>query len=408
MKVCGLDVHKDTIFCAIYNGKKYEEVKIFSTVTRDIHSLSSYLKEEQVVKVAMESTGIYWMPIWNILEKSEFELLLVNPYYIKQMPGRKSDVKDAQWIAKLLYRNMLRGSFVPDEKIRELRAYTRKEVKLQGRRTSLLQELERILEQCNIRITSFTSTIDSKSVRDVIELIIEGTYDPDVLIGVIHGRIKNRHGDKVLESLDGVIPDHKRYLLEMTYEEFLLVESHIEKLNVIAEELCNSYYKKEMELLKSVSGVSTKSAIQFIAEAGADMNTFEDSKKFASWIGFSPRNDESAGKFKSRATTKGNRYLRRTLVQIAWAASRTKGSYFNHNFKRLTTRKGPRKSLIANARKIAVIMWNIIKYRKVFNPELLPIYDPVNIKKKLDYYKSIVDNLQGEIERQFELSTSII
>ena len=408
MKVCGLDIHKDTIFCAIYNGKKYEEVKVFSTLTRDIHCLASYLKEEQVVKVAMESTGIYWMPIWNVLEKCDFELLLVNPYYIKQMPGRKSDIKDAQWIAKLLYRNMLRGSYVPNEQIRELRAYSRKEVKLQYKRTSVLQELERVLEQCNIRITSFTSVIDSKSVRGVIELIIQGTYDPQILIEEVHGRIKNKHKDKVLASLEGVIPDHKRFLLEMTYEELLLIEKHIEQLNGITEEICNRLYKKEMDLLKTQIGVSVKSAIQFIAEAGADMNTFEDSKKFASWVGFCSRNDESAGKFKSRAITKGNKYIRRMLVQVAWAATRAKGSYFKQKFRQLTIRKGPRKSLIAIARKIAVIMWNIIRYKKPFDPDLLPIYDPESTQKRFEYYKSIVENLQGEIEKQFELTENII
>ena len=215
MKVCGLDVHKDSIFCAIYDGKKYKEVKIFGTLTRDIRELTNYLQDEQVSKVAMESTGCYWIPIWNILEvEKDLELMLVNPYYIKQMPGRKSDVKDSQWIAKLLYKGMLRGSYVPDLLFRELRTYTRREVKLQGKRTSLLQELERNLEQCNIRITSFVSKVDSKAVRSVVSSTIDGVFDATIITESIHGRIKNKHGDKIIAALDGVIPEHKRLVME--------------------------------------------------------------------------------------------------------------------------------------------------------------------------------------------------
>ncbi len=398
MKVCGLDVHKDTIFCAIYNGKTYSEVKIFSTLTPDIHSLARHLKENGVLKVAMESTGIYWVPIWNILEQSDFQLMLVNPYYIKQMPGRKSDIKDSQWIARLLYNKMLRPSFVPDKQIRELRAYTRKEVKLQSRRTALLQEMERILELCNIRITSFVSTVDSKSVRSIIELIINREYDSDILIQQVHGRIRNRHKDKIAASLQGFIPDYQRDILEMTYEEFLLVESHIEKLSAMASEMCKKHYQKELSLLKTIPGVSDKSATQIIAESGADMQAFAQSKKFVSWVGFSPRNDQSAGKFKSRAITKGNRYLRRILVQIAWAASRTKGSYFNAKFKQLITRKGSKKALIAIARKIAVIAWNMLRASEPFKPELLPIDDEQTMRRRLKYHQQIIDELQNSFE----------
>ena len=398
MKVCGLDVHKDTIFCAIYNGKTYSEVKIFSTLTPDIHSLAHYLKVNGVSKVAMESTGIYWVPLWNILEQCDFELMLINPYYIKQMPGRKSDIKDSQWIARLLYNKMLRPSFVPDKHIRELRAYTRKEVKLQGRRTALLQEMERILELCNIRITSFTSTIDSKSVRGVIELIIKGEYDPKLFLQQVHGRILNRHKEKIADSLQGFVPPYQRDILEMTYEELLMVESHISKLSAMASEVCRKHYQKELSLLVTIPGVSEKSATQIIAESGADMRAFAESKKFVSWVGFSPRNDESAGKFKSRAITKGNKYLRRILVQIAWAASRTKNCYFNAKFKQLITRKGSKKALIAIARKIAVVAWNMLRASEPFNPERLPIDDEQAMRRRLKYHQQIIDNLQNSFE----------
>jgi transposase len=169
MKVSGLDVHRDSIFCRIYNGKKQEKVQEFSTFTQDIIEMGNMLKKAGVKRIAMESTGIYWIPIWNILEDMGLELLLVNPYLIKQMPGRKSDVKDAQWIATLLHKGLLRGSLIPSKRIRELRTYSRKYVKLQSKVVTVFQEMERILEMCNIRITSLVSKNNSVSIQKVIK-----------------------------------------------------------------------------------------------------------------------------------------------------------------------------------------------------------------------------------------------
>lgn len=319
------------------------------------------------------------------------------------MPGRKSDVKDAQWIAKLLYRKMLRGSLVPDKNIRELRTYTRKEVKLQGRRTSILQEMERTLEMCNIRITSFTSTIDSLSVRKIIVLIISGESDPKILSECIHGRIKNKHKEKIELSLEGAIAEHLRFSLELAYEEFQLIEGRIDSLRSKSSEICDRLYKSEKELLESIPGISDKCSTQIIAESGADMKAFYSSKRYVSWVGFCSRNDESAGKFKNRSITKGNKYLQRALVQAAWAGVRTKESYFNIKFKRLTTRKGPQKSLIAIARKIAVIAWNVIQCKKAFDANLLPIYDPKDLKRVIEYHQKTVNELIEIFEKDEQI-----
>ncbi|MCC7575973.1 MAG: transposase [Methanomethylovorans sp.] len=190
-KTCGLDVHKDTVFCGVFDGKRHQVVKEFSTLTSSITSLGEYLKSEEIEDVALESTGMYWIPVWNILEEMGFNLTLVNPYLIKQMPRRKSDVKDAQWIATLLHKGLVRSSLIPCKGIRELRVYSRKYVRLQQRLTSILQEMERNLEMCGIRITSFVSNISGKSVMKVIHALIEGESDPEVLAGHIHGRIVN-------------------------------------------------------------------------------------------------------------------------------------------------------------------------------------------------------------------------
>jgi transposase len=215
-KTCGLDVHKDTIFCAVFNGEKYGQVQEYLTTTVSIYSMGEALQEEGVEEVAIESTGIYWIPVWNILEEMGFKMLLVNPYLIKQMPGRKSDVKDAQWIAALLHKGLLRGSLIPVKQIRELRVYSRKYVKLQQRQTSVLQEMERTLEVCGIRITSFVSNISGKSIMKVISQIIQGETDPDVFVKLVHGRIINKHSKvKIKEALTGFVTPQHRFLLEL-------------------------------------------------------------------------------------------------------------------------------------------------------------------------------------------------
>ena len=317
MKVSGLDVHKDTIFCAIYNGKTPGEVKEFSTLTASIREMGRYLQEAGAEKIAMESTGIYWIPVWNILEEMGFVLMLVNPYLIKQMPGRKSDVKDAQWIAMLLHKNLLRGSLILCKKIRELRTYSRKYIKLQRRMTSVLQEIERTLEMCNIRITSFVTNIESKSVLKVVKQLVQGEVSPDLLAQCIHGRIMNRHGKKIRQSLEGFIGEHHRFNLELLLSEYELLLHHSDRCEEEMYKLCSEHYPKELELLQTIPGIKRLAAMLIIAETGADMKAFENSGKFTGWTGLRPRNDESAGKFKSTAITKGNRYLCSLLVQAA-------------------------------------------------------------------------------------------
>jgi len=358
---CGLDVHKDTVFCGIYDGKHQQEVKEFATTSTSIHNLGEHLQEQGVEKVALESTGIYWIPVWNILEAMGFDLMLVNPYLIKQMPGRKSDVKDAQWIATLLHKELLRGSLIPDQNIRELRSYSRRYIHLQHKQTSSLQELERVLDMAGIRITSLVSNISAKSVRHIIEQIIQGNDNPDELIKHVHGRTLKRHGvQKTKEALKGFVLRQHQFLLEQALEEFDFLEKQSEQCLSKMKELCQKHYSKELELLQTIPGISEISVLIIIAESGADMKAFENSGKFAGWIGLRPRNDESAGKFKSTATTKGNKYLRTILVQVAWAASRTKDSYFKEKFDRLCIRKPRKKALIAISRKIAVVIYNVL------------------------------------------------
>lgn len=335
MKVSGLDVHKDIIFCDIYDGIKRNKVQEFPTFTDNIREMGIMLQKQKVKRIAMESTSIYWIPVWNILEDMGFELMLVNPYLIKQMPGRKSDVKDAQWIATLLHKGLLRGSLVPDKQIRELRSYSRRYVKLQAMITSSFQQMERILEMCNIRITSLVSCNNSMSVKKVIQGIIERNDSVEELACHIHGRILNSKKEKVKKSLEGFIPEYHRFNLELVWQQYALYQEQLTSIEKMMKQICHKHYSEQMHLLQTIPGIKEQSAMQIIAETGNNMDAFENSGKITGWAGLRPKNDESAGKFKSTSITKGNKYLRRILVQCAWAASRTKGSYYKNKFEQL-------------------------------------------------------------------------
>ncbi len=398
-KTCGLDVHKDSVFCGIYNGKQHSEVKTFTTTTISIRAMGDMLKARGVKQIAIESTGIYWIPVWNILEQMGFELMLVNPYLIKQMPGRKSDVKDAQWIATLLHKGLLRPSLVPCKQIRELRVYSRKYMKLQQKQTTVLQQMVRTLEMCGIRISSYVGNISGKSIMKVIDHVSRGQSDAEVLTSFIHGRIVNKHGRKLIkESLTGFVTRQHRFTLKQLLEEYHLLIRQSDDCLMMMEELCREHYEKQIDLLITIPGIGHVAAMIILAETGADMRAFENSSKFAGWTGLRPRNDESAGKYKSTATTKGNRHLRAILAQVAWGASRTKGSYFQEKFARLAMRKPRKKALIAIARKIAVLIWNVLYYEKGYNPERLIVYSPVKVQAKMNYHQREFDRLSKLIK----------
>ena len=392
MKTAGLDVHKDTVFCAVFDGKKYSDVEVLETFTPSIRKLGDYLKASGVKRVAMESTSIYWIPVWNVLSEIGFELMLVNPFLIKQLPGRKSDVKDAQWIAQLLYKDLLRGSFVPGEQIQELRSYTRAYGKLQQRITRMQTKMDNILVQAGIRLSSLVSDIGGKSMLGVIDALIDGETDAYRLSKLIYANKKNKENGRLASALSGCIKEHHRFNLQMAKAEHDLLVKQAEEYLAKIDGICLRCFPTQQALLKTIPGVSRISSAVIIAETGADMKVFDNSAKLSGWIGLRPKNDESAGKYKSTAITRGNKYLKAMLVQVAWGATRRKGSYFKDKFNRLSIRKSAKKALIAIARKIAVVAWNILKDLKPYNPALQVIYEPAKLDAKIRYH-------QREMER---------
>jgi transposase len=394
MKVSGLDVHKDNVFCAIYNGKDYSPVKEYETTTPNIRQLGEYLRSEGVRKVAMESTSTYWVPVWDILLEMGFELMLVNPFLIKQMPGRKSDVKDAQWIACLLHKGLLRGSMIPSPTIQQLRTYCRKYSKLQQQKTRALQKMDRVMVMCGFRIGSCMSNLGTKSVMSIITALISGESNPESLCKLVYGNTANKKSGKLLAALTGNLKEHYRQQLEWDKEEYDLFEKQTEQCLEQMRRICQEHYGEEMELIKTIPGVSEVSAMIIIAETGADMSVFENSGKITGWAGLRPKNDESAGKYKSNATTKGNKYLRSVLVQVSWGASRIKNGWFKEKFNRLAMRKSRKKALIAIARKLLTVTWNVLYYKTPYNPQLAHIYDPIKVEAKINYHQREMERIQ--------------
>ena len=360
--VCGLDVHKDSIFVCILNENGILFQDKIGVLTPDLERLVDTLHEHGAAEVCMESTSIYWMPVWRILEPY-FSLKLVNPYFIKQLPGKKSDIKDAEWIATCLLKDLIRGSYVPEDRIQQLRHYDRRIFDLNKDIVYKLAKLDAALQRCNIRISNYVSTTDGKSYQKVVEKIAEGTTDPKVLAGLIHGRIMNRVGkDVVSASLTGVITQADIDVIRQIRDEVTLAQKHRKECLDKMEELCNKWFPDQMKNLQTVPGVSLRSATSVIAELGTDMSSFEDAAHLVSWSGLKPRNDESAGKIKSRKITHGNKFLRKTLIECTWAAAKTRGCFYNtfSYHQTVVRRKNKMKVQVAIARKMLTAIWFIL------------------------------------------------
>lgn len=384
--VCGLDVHKSIILMCIIKANGQRIVQEFSTLTCDIVSMRETMKTQDVQIVGIESTGVYWIPIWRILQ-GHFELKLINPYFIKQVPGRKTDVKDSEWIATVIQKELVRGSYVPGKLIQELRQYERRYVRLCEQSTRIEQELDRQLHRCNIQITNYATKIGSTSVIKVVKAIVAGETTAQQLERHVHGRIKNKHKEKITASLQGIISKADRFLFEQNIREYELIQMQQHECLTAMSELCDAHFKNEIALLCTIPGIQKLSAMIIIAELGVDLRTFATAAALSGWAGLRPRNDESAKKIKSHKITKGNKYLRRILVQCAWAASRTKNCWLKTKYEQLCIRKSSKKTLIAISRKLLVIIWNVLTQKEVYK-EFIPKIDPVQKQNKIEYHRN--------------------
>ena len=372
INVCGLDVHKDNIFVCIdkENGEKIQ----FKTgiLTKELDALRDTLVANDVTEIAMESTIVYWMPIWRILE-NDFKLYLVNPYAIKQLPGRKSDIKDAEWIATCLRKELIRGSYVPNSEIQQLRQYNRRIFDINKQSVYIQNKIDAALQRCNIRIGNYISNVRAKSYCEIVDMLSEGKTSPELLIVKVHKRTINKCGSEtILAALEGVVNKTDCRILKQLKEELDMLRRHKVECLVMLRDICMENYKEQILDIQTIPGIGEQGAMQIKAETGVDMKAFMPAAMLVGWAGLKPRNDESNGKFKSRSTTYGNKYLRKILIECAWGASRTQGCFFNKfsYHQTMVRKKNIQKVQVAIARKIIVVIWNILEKGVVYSDVL--------------------------------------
>jgi transposase len=370
----GLDVHKRTVVACVRrigpDGQIHTQVRTFGTMTADLLQLSDWLAAAGARHVAMESTGVYWKPVYHLLE-GHFELMLVNARPIKQVPGRKTDVKDAEWIAQLLQHGLLQPSFVPPVEIRALRDLTRRRAQLIHERATVVNRVHKVLEDANIKLASVATDVLGKSGRAMIAALIAGETDPDPLAELARGSLRGKRPE-LRRALEGRVTEHHRFLLRTLMRQEEQLEGLIAQYGARIEEVMAPFAEAAARL-RRIPGVGARAAEVIVAEIGTDMEKFPSAGHLASWAGLCPGNDQSAGVRRSGRTTKGSRWLRAALVQVAWAAIRTKGTIFQAVYRRWAKRLGRKKALVAVGHKILSVIYTVLKnqtdYRERWAPD---------------------------------------
>jgi transposase len=359
----GLDVHKTTVVACVRrvnrdDGAVSREVRTFGTTTAELLALSDWLQAKGVGPVAMESTGVYWKPVYNLLEGS-FEVILVNAHRLKHVPGRKTDVKDAEWIAQLLQYGLLSPSFIPPPEIRNLRDLTRQRTQIIRDHVAVANRIQKVLEDANIKLASVASDPLGVSGRAMIGALIEGRDDPDELANLAKRRLRGKIPE-LKEALRGRVTEHHRFLLKALMDQLESLEGLIARFDARIDEAMGRF-DEAAGRLRAIPGVGEQAAEVIMAELGPDMTPFPTAGHLSSWAGLCPGNDQSAGKQRDGKTTKGSQWLRTTLVQVAWAASRAKDTFFSACYQRWVKRLGRKKALVAVAHKILVVVYHLLK-----------------------------------------------
>lgn len=364
LRVAGLDVHHKMIKCAVRcrqeTGKLYRQVRSFGTMTRDLRALADYLQSLGVTHVALEATGVLWKPVWNILD-GRFTLLLVNPRHLKKVPGRKSDVTDAEWLAQLLQCGLLKGSFVPPRAVRELRDLTRHRAQLAAEHTRLANRIHKLLEDANVKLGAVASEVLGQSGRAMLRALVEGEQDPSRLADLARGQLRKKLPDLRL-ALEGRFTSHHRLVLRRLLSHVNYLEQQIEWFSqMIGPKLDALLPATPQQRLDAIPGINRINIENVIAEIGVDMSVFPDEHHLSSWTGMCPGNEETAGKRLRSRTRKGNRWLRRALAEAAWAASRSKHSYLAARFRRLAARRGKKRALLGVGHSILIVIYHVLK-----------------------------------------------
>ena len=366
-RCCGLDIHKRTVVACVIapgsTGAPTKAVRSFGTMTDELLQLADWLAANEVTHVAMESTGVYWKPIWNLLE-DQFELLLVNARHVKAVPGRKTDAKDCEWLADLLRHGLLRGSFVPDRDQRELRELTRYRTSLVQERSAEVNRLQKTLEGANIKLGDVATDIMGLSSRQMLAALAGGETNAAAMAQLAQGRLRDKL-PALERALAGCVGSHQRFLLARQLAHIDFLDASIAQVNTeIAARL--RPVEDEMERLATIPGIGRRTAEVLAAEIGADMSRFPTAAHLASWAGMCPGNDESAGKRRSGKTRKGSPWLRSALIEAARAAGRSKGTYLAAQYHRLAARRGTKRAAVAVGHTILLIVYRLLSDGDVY------------------------------------------
>jgi transposase len=363
-KVAGLDVHKKTIVACVRvitnKGKTVEETRTFGTMTRDLLKMLEWFRACQVTHVAMESTGVFWKPVWHILE-GHVELLLANAHELKRVPGRKTDASDAAWIAQLMQCGLLRSSFVPSQEQRELRDLTRHRVQLTGELTRTINRIHKVLEDANIKLGSVATDIMGVSGRTMLAALLRGDSTPAEMAELSKGRLRGKIPELKL-ALEGHVTDHHRFMLERLLNQVEHLENEIAEFDARIDEALRPFLTEDQfRRLDVIPGLNRRTIENVIAEIGTDMSQFPTADHLASWAGMCPGNEESAGKRKRQRTTNGNNWLRRALSEAAWAAKNAKQSYLSAQYRRIIARRGKKRAIIAVGHSLLEIIYHVLR-----------------------------------------------
>ena len=358
----GLDVHKDSVVACVrhmVDSKVAARVKTFKTTTQELMALSDWLSGEGATHIAMEATGVYWKPVWHILSDGEFELVLANAAHVKNVPGRKTDVNDATWLADLMAHGLIKASFVPDEPTQQMRDLLRTRKQFVRQRSSHTLRLQKTLEDANIKLDSVVTDILGLSGRRILEALIAGQTMPQALASLAHRRIR-ASTDELEAALRGRVTAHHRFLLKLHLDQIDALDAAIASID---QEVSANVepFRIAIDMLIAIPGVSRLSAQVVVSEIGTDMSRFQTDGHLISWAGLCPGNDQSAGKRRSNRLKKGAPWLKTTLIQCAWAASRAKGSYFQTQYLRIRSRRGAKKAIAAVAASILTTAYHMLK-----------------------------------------------
>ena len=394
-RCCGLDVHKKEIVATVEGEGLARETKTFESTTRSLTELKEWLLELDVTHVAMESTGVYWKPVMNVLEQGNFSIMVVNARHIKYVPGHKTDKKDSAWICKLLRAGLLKGSFVPSREQRNLRDLTRYRRKLVQQQAAEHNRMIRVFEDANLKLSSVFSNIRGKTCTAVIDAVIAGETDPQKLAEMCTNRHLKSTQEEIALAVEGNFTEHHMFMIRMIRDSIADIERHIADLDAEIDRRM-APVNDIIERLCGIPSMDRTSVKELIAEIGVDMEVFPTADHLASWAGMSSGNNESAGKKKSSHTNHGNKATKAIMSECAWCASRTKNTFFATRYKRLSARRGKKRAIVALGREILIIVYHMLKDGTEYR-ELGPDYmDDRRKQAQIKYHKEQLKTLLGE------------